>query len=74
MLDLHEERGIHAWRCLSHDTEGGGSSTFADCNFGEIRQHYMRRHAHELSGRALLKWKKGYYTLQGGHVVANTAF
>ena len=48
-LDLHDGRGIHAWRCLSYKGTGhGGRCTYVDCNFTEMKMHYMKHHAEEL--------------------------
>ena len=72
MLDLHDERGIHAWRCLSHRTGHGRRCTFVDCSFTEMRMHYLKHHADELDA-VQVKWKKGYYTADG-HIVPDTPF
>ena len=71
MLDLHDGRGIHAWRCLSYRTGNGERCTFVDCNFTEMRMHYLKHHADELDA---VKWKKGYYTAEDGHIVPGTPF
>ena len=73
VLDLHDGRGIHAWRCLSYRTGHGGRCTFVDCNFTEVRMHYLKHHADELDA-VQVKWKKGYYTTEDGHIVPNTLF
>ena len=73
-LDLHDGRGIHAWRCLSYKGTGhGGRCTYVDCNFTEMKMHYMKHHAEELEC-IQVKWKKGYYAVEDGHIVPGAPF
>ena len=73
-LDLHDGRGIHAWRCLSYKGTGhGGRCTYVDCNFTEMRMHYLKHHAEELEC-IQVKWKKGYYAVEDGHIVPGAPF
>ena len=73
-LDLHDGRGIHAWRCLSYKETGhGGRCTYVDCNFTEMRMHYLKHHAEELEC-IQVKWKKGYYAVEDGHIVPGAPF
>ena len=72
-LDLHDGRGIHAWRCLSYKTGHGGRCTFIDCSFAKMRMHYLKHHAEELEC-IQVKWKKGYYSVEDGHIVPEAPF
>ena len=73
-LDLHDGRGIHAWRCLSYKGTGHGERcTYVDCNFTEMKMHYMKHHAEELEC-IQVKWKKGYYAVEDGHIVPGAPF
>ena len=72
-LDLHEGTGIHPWRCLSHRTGHGGRCTFLDCSFTEMRMHYLKHHTEELQN-IQVKWKKGYYAVEDGHIVPGAPF
>ena len=72
-LDLHDGRDIHAWRCLSYKMGHGGWCTYIDCNFTEMRMHYLKHHAEELEC-IQVKWKKGYYAVEDGHIVPGAPF
>ena len=72
-LNLHDGRGIHAWGCLGYKTGHGGWCTFIDCIFAEMRMHYLKHHAEELES-IQVKWKKGYYSVEDGHIVPCAPF